>query len=94
VHNYLYNEMCVNGFRVVFPSQAKIATIVGSLLCILGMIPYEANYFPFKKQLFLAHTYLISFTWVYQCYSFAPLSYGYCNNHLQYFHCNGVNIHI
>jgi len=67
--------MCVHGFRVVFPSQATIATIVESPLYILGMIPFEANHVPFKKKLFLVHTYLISFTWVYQCYSFAHLKF-------------------
>jgi hypothetical protein len=44
---YLCNEMCVDGFKVVFPSQATIAMIVASSLCILGMIPFEANHFPF-----------------------------------------------
>jgi len=39
--------MCVHGFRVVFPSQAMIATIVASALYILGVIPFEANYVPF-----------------------------------------------
>jgi hypothetical protein len=67
--------MCVHGFRVVFPSQGTIVRIVASPLYILEMIPFEATHVPFLRKLFLVHAYLISFTWVYQCSSFAPLKF-------------------
>jgi len=47
---YLCNEMCIDGFKVVFPNQATIVLIMASPLYILGMIPFEANHSLFFKN--------------------------------------------
>ncbi len=45
---YMCNEMCVYGFRVMFSSQVRIASIMATPLYVLGtMTPFEVNHFPF-----------------------------------------------